>query len=286
MEKTKPFWLIAFFAVSTFLLSAVNVQAVPDEARRHFDRGQAAIEMAYTPEDLHDALMEFQKAIDLAPDWPDPYYRLGMVQNKMDQYDDALKNLKIYLQLAPNATEAQEVHQLVNKIEYKRDKESKVKKVFELLGSKELYCKVVSKEKTGANRERSWGSPIVAFYRKDGVLGFANVYYGTDYQDDASKLLYFGYMKGRPEWSPWVPVRINGRSFEFNYSYVIPGFNGGEGGAFVTEVSGKGEIISLDPIRTKILFTEKVPLFVTDSGVYTRQNQVYTSEIVEECRAQ
>lgn len=284
MERAKSFCTIAVFAFTALLLSTGSARAVSDEARRHMDRGQAAIEMAKTPADLDDAVKEFQKAIELAPSWPDPYYNLGMVQNKMERYDDALKNLKSYLQLAPNAKDVQEVKQLINKIEYKKDKESKVKRVFELLGSEEIDCKLISKENKGANSERNWGSPFAAFYRKDGVLGFANMYYGTNYQDDtACKLLYSGYMKGRPEWRPWVPVRINGRFFEFNYSYVLPGFNGREGGAFVTEVSGKGEIIALDPIRTKILFTEKVSLFVTDTGVYRKQNEVYTSEIVEEC---
>ncbi|MDD2337173.1 MAG: hypothetical protein PHD01_11410 [Geobacteraceae bacterium] len=285
MEKTKSFCLIAVFAFSAFLLSSVNARAVSDEARRHMDRGQAAIEMANTPADLDDAVTEFQKAIELAPVWPDPYYNLGMVQNKMERYDDALKNLKSYLQLAPNAKDAQEVKQLINKIEYKKDKESKIKRVFELLGSKEkIDCKLVSKENKGANSARNWGSPFAYFWRKDGVLGFANILYNNNYQDDASKLLYSGYMKGRQGWSSWVPVRINGRSFDFNYSYVMPGINGREGGSFVTEVSGKGEIISLDPIRTKILFTEKVSLFVTDTGVYRKQNEVYTSEILDECR--
>jgi len=87
----------------TLLPRIASAQAVSDEARRHLDRGQAAIEIAKTPADLEDAVKESQKALELAPDWPDPYYNLGMVQNKMERYDDALKSLKSYLQLVPNA---------------------------------------------------------------------------------------------------------------------------------------------------------------------------------------
>lgn len=124
-KKTKAFYLVAVLAVSVLLLSSVNAQTVSEEARRHIDRGQAALEMAKTPADLEDAVREFQKAAELAPDWPDPYYNLGMVQNKIERFDDALKNLTRYLQLAPNARDAQEVKQLINKIEYKKEKTEK-----------------------------------------------------------------------------------------------------------------------------------------------------------------
>jgi hypothetical protein len=280
MEKTISFWLVAVLAVSTLLLFAVSARAVSDEARRHLDRGQAAIEMA----NLNDAVKEFQEAIELDPKWPDPYYTLGMVQNRLERYDDALKNLKSYLQLAPNAKDAQEVKQLINKIEYMRDKESEVKKAFESLGTSEIHCKEVSKVNKGANGD-SGMAPFSTFVRKDGELVVVNVFYDA-YSDEASKRLSSGYMKGRADWRPWVPVIIKGRSFEFNYTYVVPGVLGREGGSFVSEVIGKGEIISLDPIRLKTLFTEKLPIFVTDDGVYHRQDTVYTTEIVEECRSE
>jgi tetratricopeptide (TPR) repeat protein len=71
------------------------------------DRGQAAVELAKTNADLEDAVKEFQKAIDITPGWPDPYYQLGMVQSRLGRLDDALKSLKKYLQIAPNAKDAQ-----------------------------------------------------------------------------------------------------------------------------------------------------------------------------------
>lgn len=284
LEKMRSFCLIAVFAFSAFLLSSVNARVVSDEARRHMDRGQAAIEMANTPADLDDAVKEFQKAIELDPRWPDPYYNLGMVQNKMERYDDALKNLKSYLQLAPNAKDAQEAKQIINKIEYKKDKEREVKKAFELLGSDEVICKEVSKTKKDSYDDY-WGVTFNAFAMRGGVLGVDSILYSSAGPDGPDYHLYARLVKGREDWIPWVPVRINGRSFGYNYVYVVPGIeNRIGGGYFVTEVEGKGEIVSLDPIRTKTLITEKLTIFVSDKGEYHGLDKVYKTEIVTECR--
>ena len=59
MKKTKAFYLVVVLAVSVLLLSVVNAQAVSEEARRHMDRGQAAVEMAKAPEDYAPAIKEF-----------------------------------------------------------------------------------------------------------------------------------------------------------------------------------------------------------------------------------
>lgn len=125
MKKTKAFCLVAVLAVSVLLLSAVNAWAVSEEARRHIDRGQAAIEMAKTPADLEDAVREFQKAAELAPSWPDPYYNLGMVYEKIGTYDQAIRNLNRYLELSPTASDAGQVRSLINKLEYKMEKAEK-----------------------------------------------------------------------------------------------------------------------------------------------------------------
>jgi len=48
-----------------------------------------------------------------------------MVLDKLERYDDAVINLKRYLQLAPQSTDAPLVQQLVNRIEYKKEKAEK-----------------------------------------------------------------------------------------------------------------------------------------------------------------
>ncbi|MBT0653073.1 tetratricopeptide repeat protein [Geomobilimonas luticola] len=120
--------LLVSLCCLTLTPQRVSAQVVPDAARRHMDRSQAALEMAKSPADLEDAVRELQKAVELAPDWADPYYSLGILQNRLERFDDALKNLARYLQLAPNARNAQEVKQLINKIEYRKEKTEKDRK--------------------------------------------------------------------------------------------------------------------------------------------------------------
>jgi len=114
-----------FYAVIVLmLLCAVGTafgQKVSDEARRYFDRGMAAVEMAKTPADYEKAVAEFEKAKTLAPDWPDVYYNLGLIQDKAGMYSEAIANLKQYLILAPDAKDAEAVRTLINKLDYKKE---------------------------------------------------------------------------------------------------------------------------------------------------------------------
>jgi len=103
-------------------ISIANAQNVSDEAMRYFDRGQAAVEMAKTPADYEDAVKEFENAATLAPDWPDVYYNLGLIQEKLGKYDNAFRNLTKYLELSPNASDVREVKKFIAKTEYKIEK--------------------------------------------------------------------------------------------------------------------------------------------------------------------
>ena len=72
----------------------------------------------------------------LAPDWPDVYYNLGLLLEKTGKYDKAIKNLKQYLQLSPNANDTEAVKRLINKLEFKADKISEKAKIPLLLEGK------------------------------------------------------------------------------------------------------------------------------------------------------
>jgi tetratricopeptide (TPR) repeat protein len=107
---------LAFHAVPV-----IAEDSVVEQARRHFDRGMAAVEMAKTPADYEKAIQEFEKAAQLAPQWPDVYYNLGLVQEQAERYGDAVTSLKQYLGLAPNASDAPEVKSVINKLEYRKE---------------------------------------------------------------------------------------------------------------------------------------------------------------------
>jgi hypothetical protein len=135
MKKTKVFYLVVVLAVSALLLSAANARAVSEEARRHMDRGQAAVEMANAPEDYEAAIKEFKQAIRLAPTWPAPYYSLGLAQEKAGKFREAVTSFKQYLRLAPNASDAKMVKSLINKLEYKAEKILTVPEIIDVLVS-------------------------------------------------------------------------------------------------------------------------------------------------------
>lgn len=256
--------------VLLFMQSAIYAGSVSDEARRYLDRGQMAVEMAEKNGDLSGAIKEFRKAIELAPNWPEPYYSLGMAQNKMEQFDDALKNLKNYLQLAPNASNAKEVKQLINKIEYKQEREVSVAKAFELMGSDRVDWKKISTVDKGPNKnELAFCSKPQGFRMNKGALEKRNECYR----------MWHGTWKGLE----WEPVHINGRFFEYNYIYAVTGIYGNKKGYLMQDVKGKGEIISLDPVRVKTIVTNKTYGLLTDANeLYRFDGEKNTTEYVME----
>ena len=44
-----------------------------------------------------------------------------MIQDKAGAYDEAIKNLRKYLELSPGSSDAQTVKDMIYKIEYKKD---------------------------------------------------------------------------------------------------------------------------------------------------------------------
>jgi len=129
MKKFKIINLAVVLAFSLFLLLSINAKAVSDDAKKHFDRGMAAVET----EDYEGAIIEFEKAKSIATNWADVYYNLGLTQEKTGEYGNAIINLKKYLRLSPKAKNASEIKSLVNKLEYKKEKADKEKNLKNML---------------------------------------------------------------------------------------------------------------------------------------------------------
>jgi len=135
MKKTKAFYLVVVLAISVLLLSVVNARAVSEDARRHMARGQAAVEMAKSPVELEDAIKEFQEAARLEPNWPDPYYNLGLTQEKAGKLREAAASFKKYLQLAPNVPDAAKIQEQIYKLEYKAEQVLSIPEIIDVLVS-------------------------------------------------------------------------------------------------------------------------------------------------------
>lgn len=148
-------------------IGMADAQNISDEAMRHFDRGQAAVEMAKSPTDYEDAIKEFEKAAILAPDWPDVYYNLGFIQEKVNRDDDAIRNLTKYLDLSPNASDTREVKKFIAKIEYKMEKaKAEYNKIKDLLGAWDAFF--VGEDVDAYSKKNPFFRPIIT--AKNGVI--------------------------------------------------------------------------------------------------------------------
>lgn len=118
MKNIKIFSIAKSVCIAVFLLSALNAWAVSPEAQRHYDRAQAATEIAASSGDYMPAILEYKEALALAPNWADAYYNLGLVQQKAKDFKGAVFSFRKYLQLFPHAPNALAVRSLINKAEY------------------------------------------------------------------------------------------------------------------------------------------------------------------------
>src|SRR5215208_2635141 len=79
--------LYFFISLAAFTLTAVFPQAVSQEAASRFARAKAAEARA----DWQAAEGEYQKAIELAPQWAEAMVNLGVVFNKQQKAERAIE---------------------------------------------------------------------------------------------------------------------------------------------------------------------------------------------------
>lgn len=106
--------LCILLLVMTILLSALPLwaqQEVPEAAQRHLLAGVALIEKAEKPADFLGALVEFESAAALAPQWPDIQYNLAKLAAETDRPAKAIKAYRAYLALSPAASDRAAVEQ-------------------------------------------------------------------------------------------------------------------------------------------------------------------------------
>lgn len=93
--------------------------AVPEEADRRMVRGTAALRGTKSVADYRDAAKEFELATLAAPWYGDAYFNLGVAQDKAENYEAALRSLKLALLASPND---KEIKTLIYEVEYRNDK--------------------------------------------------------------------------------------------------------------------------------------------------------------------
>jgi tetratricopeptide (TPR) repeat protein len=82
-------------------------------------RGTAAFKGAKSVADYRDAAKEFEQATHAAPWYGDAYLNLGVAQDKAENYEGALRSLKLALLALPND---KEIKALIYEVEYRKEK--------------------------------------------------------------------------------------------------------------------------------------------------------------------
>ncbi|HEU0030976.1 MAG TPA: tetratricopeptide repeat protein [Kofleriaceae bacterium] len=85
-------------------------------AKRHYERGQKLFNL----QKFDEALDQFQKAYDAKP-IPEFLFNIGQCHRNLGDYEAAVFSFKKYLKLAPDAPNKEQVEQLIEELESKKD---------------------------------------------------------------------------------------------------------------------------------------------------------------------
>lgn len=273
--------------VFLFTCISSSAQPVSAEAKKYYDRGQAALETIKSNADYEAAINEFNKAVKLAPDWPDVYYALGQVQEKLEKYTEAIASYNKYITLAPTASNAGDVRTLINKLEYKVEKEQGFKKVFDLMTSGKYESNVIEDCKITGDKAIS-SSGFYQYHSSD--IFRKNPYTGKLETQNIAFLHQLNYGGYHSELHPpipreWEPVTVKDNFYDYSYHHYM---DMASGHVVRYDIVVKGEIISAEPpltkeiIKTSITWGVPIPGDSDARGRKWKNNFAATSECIFE----
>jgi tetratricopeptide (TPR) repeat protein len=108
----------AMFAASSRMPTPPEL---PDEARRRVVRGELLLKDGM----LDRALAEFNEALRIAPYVPKLYYNTALIYGQLKQYDQAIRQMHLYLLAAPEAPDARAAQDQITKWELQQEMEGK-----------------------------------------------------------------------------------------------------------------------------------------------------------------
>ncbi len=137
----KNFSFLVLYFLSLFVVLNITIvwaAEISRDAKRHMASGTAAMKFAKTEADYQDAVTEFKKAIEYAPDWSDAWFNLGVAQEKARDFEGAINSFQSYLQKNPKASDHDEVETRIFELEYRQEKKKRRKAEQQATKAKEL----------------------------------------------------------------------------------------------------------------------------------------------------
>jgi len=99
---------------------------IPEEARKHFVRGSVLFKDAKNSDDFVQVKDEFKEAARIAPWWQDVYFNYALACEAAGKYDDAVRNLRLYMLFNLSDTEARTAQDKIYGIEARQEKAKQV----------------------------------------------------------------------------------------------------------------------------------------------------------------
>ena len=106
-------WLRMFLVLVLILgagsratLAYAEQNTVPEEARRYYVQANTLYKAAQSKSDYQQAAAMYRQALAVDPQYGNAWYNLSKVQEKLEQYDDAIASLKQFRAVSPNDPEA------------------------------------------------------------------------------------------------------------------------------------------------------------------------------------
>ena len=124
----RPVWILAILLFLVLMPAAIlPADETPSpEARQLLAEGQSIMESASSDVSLQLALRKFEQAAELAPQWSEVHYYLGVARNAMADFRAAVQSFNRYLELAPEAADAETVRDLIRQIQPDRRRDAQL----------------------------------------------------------------------------------------------------------------------------------------------------------------
>jgi WD40 repeat protein len=202
----------------------IGEDKIKPEYKRLFHYALGLVTTARSRQQLKEAVKEFQELSMLAPDWPEVFYNAGLVCEMLDWYDQAAMFLKRYLDLSPDALDAEEVRARINSNIQNQNKLEEAKKRMTNLRSWQLVGLVPPVPFSSDSAINT------VFAKREGKMWAKN-----------PLMKYSPIVKSRMR--EWVQVEFDGRFFRYFYESAAKTINGE---VLIIPESISGEIVFAD----------------------------------------